>query len=76
MSEPSKSVSPASLAAAIEAGERVALLDVRNRDEVDAWRIEGPNVESTHVPYMRFVSAGVTGDVGSLVDPEESYVVV
>ena len=76
MSEPSRSVSPASLAAAIEAGERVALLDVRNRDEVDAWRIEGPTVESTHVPYMRFVSAGVTGDVGSLVDPEESYVVV
>jgi len=76
MSEPSRSVSPASLAAAIEAGERVALLDVRNREEIDAWRIEGPSVESTRVPYMRFVSAGVTGDVDSLVDPEESYVVV
>ena len=76
MSEPSRSVSPTSLAAAIEAGERVALLDVRNREEIDAWRIEGPRIESTHVPYMRFVSAGVTGDVDSLVDPEASYVVV
>ena len=76
MSEPSRPVSPASLAATIEAGERVTLLDVRNRDEIDAWRIEGPNVEVTHVPYMEFVSSGVTGDVDSLVDPEESYVVV
>ena len=56
MSEPSRPVSPASLAATIEAGERVTLLDVRNRDEIDAWRIEGPNVEVTHVPYMQFVN--------------------
>jgi glyoxylase-like metal-dependent hydrolase (beta-lactamase superfamily II) len=71
-----EAVSPEELADAIDAGERIALLDVRNREEIDAWRIEGPGVESTHVPYMRFVSADVTGDVESLVDPEESYVVV
>jgi glyoxylase-like metal-dependent hydrolase (beta-lactamase superfamily II)/rhodanese-related sulfurtransferase len=76
MSEPSNAVSPDELAEAIESGEPITLLDVRNRDEVDAWRIEGPNVESVHVPYMQFVSANVTGEVGSLVDPDESYVVV
>lgn len=76
MTERSKSVSADELADAIEADESIALLDVRNRDEVDAWRIEGRSVESTHVPYMRFVSASVTDDVESLVDPDESYVVV
>jgi glyoxylase-like metal-dependent hydrolase (beta-lactamase superfamily II)/rhodanese-related sulfurtransferase len=72
----SSAVSPEELADAVESGESITLLDVRNRKEIDAWRIEGPNVESVHVPYMRFVSANVTGDVGSLVDPERSYVVV
>lgn len=67
---------PAELATLIESGEHVHILDVRNRDEVDAWRIEGPGVDSTHVPYMRFVSAQVTGDLTSLVDPESSYIVV
>jgi len=76
MAETTDSIDPEELAAAVEAGERVAVLDVRNREELDAWRIEGAGVETTHVPYMRFVSAGVTGDVGSLVDPEESYVAV
>jgi thiosulfate/3-mercaptopyruvate sulfurtransferase len=69
-------ISPAELSSRIESGERVAILDVRNRDEIDAWRIDGPNVERTHVPYMRFVSAGVTGETETLVDTEASYVVV
>ena len=67
---------PAALADAIESGERVAILDVRNRDEVDAWRIEGESVVHTHVPHVKFVSAQVTGDADELVDPDESYVVV
>jgi len=49
---------------------------VRNRDEVDAWQIDGPGVELVHVPYMRFVSAMATGGVVDLVDPDESYVAV
>ena len=76
MPKRSNSVSADQLADAIESGESITLLDVRNRDEIDAWRIEGTNVQSVHVPYMQFVSANVTDDVGSLVDPEESYVVV
>jgi glyoxylase-like metal-dependent hydrolase (beta-lactamase superfamily II) len=51
----------------LDAGERVTLLDVRNRDEVDAWKIDGPGVERVEVPYMKFVSAQVTGGVTDLV---------
>ncbi|SFS03616.1 thiosulfate/3-mercaptopyruvate sulfurtransferase [Halomicrobium zhouii] len=71
-----REIDPEALASRIENGERVALLDVRNRDEVDAWRIDGPGVELTHVPYMRFVSARATGNPADLVDPDESYVAV
>ena len=68
-------VTPTELAERIETGEPVDVLDVRNRDEIDAWRIEGPGVEVTHVPYMRFLSASATGDPASLVD-DGPYVVV
>ncbi|MFW6434778.1 MAG: MBL fold metallo-hydrolase [Halovenus sp.] len=69
-------IDPADLAEIVGSADAVHLLDVRNRDEVDAWQIEGPGVERSHVPYMRFVSAQVSGDVSELVDPDRSYVVV
>ena len=69
-------VSAGALADRVETGDRVDVLDVRNRDEVDAWRIEGPDVHHTHVPYMEFVSARATGDPASLVAEDRSYVVV
>ncbi len=68
-------VTPAALAERVEAGEPVELLDVRNREELDAWRIEGPAVGVTHVPYMQFVSARATGDPASLVE-DGPYVAV
>lgn len=74
--ESAEELSPAALADRVESGERVALLDVRNRDEVDAWRIEGPSVDLTHVPYVKFVSARARGGLEDLVDGEESYVAV
>ncbi|PSQ35524.1 MBL fold metallo-hydrolase [Halobacteriales archaeon SW_12_69_24] len=69
-------VSAGTLADRVEAGDRVDVLDVRNRDEVDAWRIEGPGVRLTTVPYMEFVSTRATGDPASLVDEDRSYVAV
>jgi glyoxylase-like metal-dependent hydrolase (beta-lactamase superfamily II)/rhodanese-related sulfurtransferase len=69
-------VSAETLADRVETGERVDVLDTRNQDEVDAWRIEGPGVRRTHVPYLTFVSARATGDAASLVDAERSYLVV
>jgi glyoxylase-like metal-dependent hydrolase (beta-lactamase superfamily II) len=69
-------VSADTLADRVEAGDQVDVLDVRNRDEVDAWRIEGPGVRLTTVPYMKFVNARATGAPDALVDTERSYVVV
>ncbi|WP_435196071.1 MBL fold metallo-hydrolase [Natronomonas sp. EA1] len=66
---------PEALQRAIDAGEPVSILDVRNREECEAWAIEGPGVERTQVPYMEFVAAKANGSVGALVDGED-YVVV
>lgn len=45
--------SPAELLHHLEAGSRFAILDVRNRDEFDAWRIEGRvPLETVHIPYF------------------------
>ena len=59
-------VEAADLYSAIAAGESVRLLDVRDRDEVDAWRIDGPGVTSTHLPLSRFLQAQVTDSVADL----------
>lgn len=73
------SVSPEDLHERIERGERVTLLDVRNRDEFEAWRIEGAGVEATQAPYARFTAAKARGEVDDLaadLDLREPVVVV
>jgi glyoxylase-like metal-dependent hydrolase (beta-lactamase superfamily II)/rhodanese-related sulfurtransferase len=40
----------------------VSVVDVRDRDEFEAWHVDGPAVTTRHVPYMEFVAAGATGD--------------
>jgi glyoxylase-like metal-dependent hydrolase (beta-lactamase superfamily II) len=70
---------PDELAARIAAGETVRLLDVRNRDEVEAWRIQGPSVTATTIPYMRWLQADATGTVADLaaeIDGEGPVVAV
>ena len=70
-------VTPRALADRVARGDHVTVLDLRNRDEVEAWRIAGPNVDVEQVPYARFVQAQVTGDVADLVaDVAEPVVVV
>jgi glyoxylase-like metal-dependent hydrolase (beta-lactamase superfamily II)/rhodanese-related sulfurtransferase len=59
-------LSPASLKRALDAGESVRLLDVRDRDEVEEWAIDGPSVTSTHVPYAKFMQAKVRDTVADL----------
>ena len=49
--------SPAWLADRLAAGDPVRLLDVRNRDEFEDWQITGPSVETTLVPYMKWLQA-------------------
>ena len=57
------SLSPATLAARIRAGGTVSILDVRDRDEYDAWHVDGPGVTAAQVPYVNFVQAEIKGTV-------------
>ncbi|MFB6207232.1 MAG: MBL fold metallo-hydrolase [Haloglomus sp.] len=59
-------VTPAELQAWLDEGREFTLLDTRNREEIDEWRIEAPR--RLEVPYMKFVGARVTGGVDDLVD--------
>ncbi|WP_338741136.1 MBL fold metallo-hydrolase [Haloplanus salilacus] len=78
MTDTAGSVTAAALRDRLAAGDPVTLLDVRNRDDVDRWRIEGPSVDRHHVPYMKFVAAGATGGAADLVpaNAREPIVVV
>jgi glyoxylase-like metal-dependent hydrolase (beta-lactamase superfamily II) len=58
------SLSATELRRRLDADEPVRLLDVRNRDEVEAWSI--PADDRVTVPYMQFVAAGATGEVEAL----------
>ena len=59
-------VAPATLKRRLDAGEPVRLLDVRDRDEVQAWAIDAPGVTLTQLPYQRFLQAQVTDAVADL----------
>ncbi|MFD1644632.1 MBL fold metallo-hydrolase [Haloarchaeobius litoreus] len=62
----------------VRSGEPFTLLDVRDRDEFEAWHVDGPGVTAVQVPHVKFVQAQVTGDVDSLVGegPVEPIVAV
>jgi glyoxylase-like metal-dependent hydrolase (beta-lactamase superfamily II)/rhodanese-related sulfurtransferase len=63
---PEETVSPEDLHERIRRGERVTLLDVRNRDEVEAWQITGESVEAERVTYAEFMAAKARGEVEAL----------
>ncbi|QLG62095.1 MBL fold metallo-hydrolase [Halorarum salinum] len=58
---------PETLARRLRAGESVSILDVRNRDEYETWRVEGRSVTDAQVPHVKFVAAGATGDPADLL---------
>ncbi len=62
-----EAITPEELQRRLDSGERVTVLDTRNRDEVEAWAIDGPGVERHHVPYTKFLSAKVTGGAADLL---------
>ena len=71
------SLSPATLAARIRAGGTVSILDVRDRDEYDAWHVDAPGVTAAQVPYVNFVQAEIKGTVADRApDLSEPIVVV
>ncbi len=66
--EEPETVSPAALSRRIDAGEPVRLLDVRDRDEFEAWSIDGAGVVATQLPFARALQAEVTGDVDGFAE--------
>jgi glyoxylase-like metal-dependent hydrolase (beta-lactamase superfamily II) len=56
-------------------GEAFSVLDVRNRAEREAWPLD-VGVEERHVPFSRFVTTQVTGDVTEYVAELAEPVVV
>ncbi|HSP17719.1 MAG TPA: MBL fold metallo-hydrolase [Thermoanaerobaculia bacterium] len=52
----STAIAVADLLRKIDAGERLLLLDVRNAEEFERWRVEGRRpVETIHRPYFDFI---------------------
>nr|WP_276239368.1 MBL fold metallo-hydrolase [Halobaculum sp. DT55] len=43
-------------------GERVSVLDVRDRPEFEAWHLDGRGVTARQVPHVQFVAAGARGE--------------
>nr|WP_243837962.1 rhodanese-like domain-containing protein [Halobacterium sp. R2-5] len=56
----------------------VSVLDVRDRDEFEAWHVDGPDVTAAHVPYMQFAAAQASGNAADLLpdDLDEPVVAV
>ena len=65
-----EAITPEELQRRLDSSEPVTVLDTRNREEVEAWAIDGPAVERHHVPYAKFLSAKVTGGAADLL-PED-----
>ncbi len=59
-------ISPDDLYERLQRGDAVSIVDVRNRDEFDAWHVTGENVTATQIPYNKFIAAGATGTVDAL----------
>jgi glyoxylase-like metal-dependent hydrolase (beta-lactamase superfamily II)/rhodanese-related sulfurtransferase len=61
------SVSPAELARLLRTNDSVIVLDVRDRDEIEQWRIEGESVRFTQIPHTKFLASEVSGTIDELV---------
>ncbi len=61
------SVDPSALYEQLAAGEPVSILDVRDRDEFEAWHITGPTVQAEQVSQAKVLQAEVTERISELV---------
>jgi glyoxylase-like metal-dependent hydrolase (beta-lactamase superfamily II)/rhodanese-related sulfurtransferase len=55
MSEGNGSITPGQLKRRLDSGQSVFILDVRNEDEFDQWRIEGENLQIINIPYFELL---------------------
>jgi len=51
----------------MDARDPVRVLDLRNHDAVDRWRLSGPSVTLTQRPHNRFLQAKVTDSIDEFV---------
>jgi glyoxylase-like metal-dependent hydrolase (beta-lactamase superfamily II) len=66
---------PAELKRRLDAGERVTLLDTRERADHQEWHIDGPTVTTVNVPYFEFLD-GFEESLVADVPADEPVVVV
>ncbi|MGA9399508.1 MBL fold metallo-hydrolase [Haladaptatus sp.] len=59
-------LSPTELYDRLQRGESLSILDVRNRDEFEAWHIDAPR--TVQRPYVEFMGAKVRGEIPELVE--------
>ncbi len=72
-----EAVTAETLARQLRAGASISVLDVRDRDEFDAWHVDGDGVTAVQIPHVEFVAAQATGDpLGLLPDRLSEPVVV
>ncbi|WEL19596.1 MBL fold metallo-hydrolase [Candidatus Nanohalococcus occultus] len=67
-----ESVKPTQLKRRIDSGDKTAILDVRNQNDFEQWRLEGENLEAVNIPYFEFLD----GEIEELVEkvPENPVV--
>ncbi len=59
-------LSPTDLYDRLQRGDFLTVLDVRNRDEFEAWHIDAPRTRQR--PYVEFMGAKVRGEISELVE--------
>ncbi|GGC57186.1 MBL fold metallo-hydrolase [Haloferax sulfurifontis] len=59
-------MTPEELAARLARGDPTTVLDVRDRDEFETWRVDGAAVTATQIPAIRFTQAEIRGTVDEL----------
>ncbi|MCO8268568.1 MBL fold metallo-hydrolase [Haloferax sp. AB510] len=59
-------MTPEELASRLARGDPTAVLDVRDRDEFEAWHVDGATVTATQIPAIRFTQAEIRGTVDEL----------
>jgi glyoxylase-like metal-dependent hydrolase (beta-lactamase superfamily II) len=73
----SPSITSEELFARLRDGEATTVLDVRDRDEFEAWHVDGRAAAAVQRPHVKFVAASATGTVADLVaDLADPIVVV
>ncbi len=68
MGEQPRSIEPAELYERLASGSSTDILDLRNRDEVQEWAIEGPDIDLVQRPAVQFLQSAVHGTVAEDAD--------